>query len=127
MPDTFTWLERGGERVLFLDDPARPGARYLAVRRQGSGEDWSAACLLEPGAPEQEIGDGLVDASVAEDVILKFAIQGLARLHGVSPVPGLPDQDSGEAELLIMKLWQVLTARWAPPDGARGDGTPEAG
>jgi len=68
-----------------------------------------------------------VDASVAEDVILKFAIQGLARLHGVSPSPGLPDQDSGEAELLIMKLWQVLTARWAPPEGARGEGPPEEG
>jgi hypothetical protein len=115
MADTFTWLDRGGERVLYLDDPARPDARYLAVRRLTGDEDWGAACRLEPGQPEQEIGDGLVDASVAEDVILKFAIQGLARLHGVSPAPGLPDQDSGEAELLIMKLWQVLTARWAPP------------
>jgi hypothetical protein len=125
MADTFTWLDRGGERVLFLDDPARPGARYLAVRRQADGQGWSAACMLEPGQPEQELGDGLVEASVAEDVILKFAIQGLARLHGVSPAPGLPDQDSGEAELLIMKLWQALTARWAPPEGERDEGAPD--
>lgn len=118
MAAPYTWIDRGSERVLFLDDPARPDARYLAVRRQTSDEDWSAACVLEPGAPEQEIGDGLVAASVAEDVILKYAIQGLARLHGVSPAPGLPDQDAGEAELAIMKLWQALTDRWAPPEGA---------
>jgi hypothetical protein len=116
MADTFTWLARGAERVLFLDDPAVPGARYLAVRRLTGDEDWGAACVLERGGAEQEIGDGLVEPSVAEDVILKFAIQGLARLHGVSPAPGLPDEDAGEAEVLIMKLWAVLTARWAPPD-----------
>jgi hypothetical protein len=126
MTETFTWLDRGAERVFYLDDPARPGARYLAVRRQASDEDWSAACLLEPGTPEQEIGEGLVAASVAEDVILKYAIQGLAHLHGVSPAPGLPDQDSGEVEVVIMKLWQALTARWAPPDGERDEGAPEA-
>jgi len=122
MADTFTWLDRGADRVLWIDDPATPGARYLAVRRRTSEEDWSAACMLAPGAPEQEIGDGLVEASVAEDVILKYAIQSLARLHGVSPAPGLPDQEAGEAEVVIMKLWQVLTARWAPPEGERDEG-----
>lgn len=125
MADTFFWIDRGGERVLWIDDPARPGARYLAVRRQSSDEDWSAACRLEAGAPEQEIGDGLVEPSVAEDVILKYAIQGLARLHGVSPAPGLPDEEAGEAEVVIMKLWQVLTARWAPPEGERDEGVTE--
>lgn len=127
MADTFTWIDRGAERVLWLDAPATPGARYLAVRRGSGDEDWGAACLLAPGMPEQEIGDGLVEASVAEDVILKFAIQELARLHGVSPAPGLPDTDAGEAEVLIMRLWQVLTARWAPPEGARPQGAPEEG
>lgn len=114
MTETFTWQDRGGERILWLDDPASPGARYLAVRR-GEGEgDWRAAARLEPGEPEAELGDGL-EAAVAEDVIVKFAIQALARRHGVSPAPGLPDTEAGEAEVLIMKLWQVLTARWAPP------------
>ncbi len=115
MADTFTWLDRGAERRLWLDDPTTPGARYLAVRRQTGDEDWSAACVLEAGEPEREIGDGLVDASVAEDAILKFAIQALAALHGVSPAPGLPDQEAGEAEVVIARLWQLLTARWAPP------------
>lgn len=116
MADTFCWTDRPGERVFWIDDPATPGARYLAVRPQEGVEGWSAACMLEPGAPEQEIGDGLVEASVAEDVILKFAIQSLARIHGVSPAPGLPDQEAGEVEVVIMKLWHALTSRWAPPE-----------
>jgi acetylornithine deacetylase/succinyl-diaminopimelate desuccinylase-like protein len=114
MADTFTWLDRGSERRLWLDDPAAPGARYLAVRRLSSDDDWSAACVLEPGGAEREIGDGLV-VGMAEDAILKFAIQGLASLHGISPAPGLPDTEAGEAEVVILKLWQLLTARWAPP------------
>lgn len=115
MAETFNWIDRGGERVLWLDDPATPGARFLAVRRLSGDEDWGAACRLTRDGDEEQIGDGLVDASVAEDAILKYAIQGLARLHGVSPAPGLPDEDASEAEVFIMKLWGVLTARWAPP------------
>jgi len=114
----YSWIDRGNERVLWLDEPATPGARFLSVRRGASDEDWSAACVLAPGEPEREIGDGLVEASVAEDVILKYAIQGLAQLHGVSPAPGIPDEEAGEAEVVIMRLWRVLTARWAPPEGA---------
>jgi len=114
MMETFTWIDGGAERVLWLDDPATPGARYLAVRRGASEDEWSAACVLEPDAPEQEVGEGLL-AGMAEDAILKFAIQSLARLHDVSAAPGLPDQASGPAELTILRLWQVLTARWAPP------------
>jgi hypothetical protein len=111
MPDPFTWFDRVGERVMWLD---APGARWIAVRRRGEG-DWSAACVLEAGEPEREIGDGLVEASVAEDAVLKYAIQSLARLHGVSPAPGLPDEDAPEAEVIIARLWRVLTERWAPP------------
>ncbi|MCM2334948.1 MAG: hypothetical protein NDI82_13525 [Anaeromyxobacteraceae bacterium] len=122
MADTYTWLDRGGERVFYLDDPARPGARYLAVRRGAGDEDWSAACRLSAGGPVEEIGDGLVAASVAEDVILKYAIQALAHRHGVSPAPGLPGQEAGEVEVVIMRLWQALTARWAPPGGGGGAG-----
>src|SRR5512137_353987 len=114
MAHPLTWIDRGDERVLHLDPPGTPGGRYLAVRRLGE-EDWTAACVLAPGEPEREIGDQLVSAGFAEDVILKYAIQGLARLHGVSPAPGLPDQDAGEAEVLIARLWQALTDRWAPP------------
>lgn len=36
------------------------------------------------------------------------------RLHGVSPAPGLPDEEAGEAEQIIARLWNVMTARWAP-------------
>ena len=110
---TFTWQDRPGERVLFLDDPAQPGARYLAVRRRAE-EDWSTACVLQAGEPEREVGEELIEARVAEDVVLKYAIQALARLHDVSPVPGLPAADAGEAERIIARLWQVLTDRWAP-------------
>src|SRR5512137_1218209 len=115
MAEPWTWIDRGEERVLFLDPPAQPGARYLAVRRAGP-DDWTAACVLVPGEPEREVGEGLVEASVAEDVILKFAIQGLARIHGVSPAPGIPDEEAGEAEVFIARLWRLLTARWAPPE-----------
>jgi hypothetical protein len=114
----YSWIDRGDERILYLDDPARPGARHLLVRRQPGGEDtWVSACVLEPGGPEREVGDGL-EVGFAEDVILKYAIQALAQQHGVSPVPGLPDEDAGEAEVIIARLWRVLTARWAPPEGA---------
>jgi hypothetical protein len=120
MADPLIWSDRGAERVLHLDPPSTPGARYLAVRRQPGGEDdWTAACVLSPGEPEREVGDGLAGRSVAEDVILKYAIQTLARLHGVSPAPGIPDDEAGEPEVLIARLWRVITARWAPdPDGA---------
>jgi len=116
MAQTLTWIDRGDERVMWLDHPASPGARYLAVRRQAGGDDeWTAACRLAAGEEEIEIGEGLAGARVAEDVILKSAIQGLARRHGVSSAPGLPDTDAGEAEVLIARLWQVITERWAGP------------
>lgn len=119
---TFTWLDRGDERLLYLDDPAHPQPRHLTVRRQpgqpGDDPTWCSACVLVAGEPEREVGDGLLDAGFAEDVILKYAIQGLAQLHGVSPVPGIPDEEAGEAEVLIARLWRVLTERWAPPEGA---------
>jgi hypothetical protein len=126
MAETFTWIDGGAERVLWMDPPSTPGARFLAVRRGASEEDWSAACVLAAGEPEREIGDGLVEAWVAEDVILKYAIQGLAQLHGVSPAPGIPDDDAGEAEVFIMRLWRLLTARWAPPEGSIVPPDPEA-
>jgi hypothetical protein len=110
----FTWQDRPGERVLYLDDPGVHGARYLAVR-QVAEADWTTACVLQAGEPEREVGDGLVEARVAEDTVLKYAIQALARLHDVSPVPGRPEPGAGEAELVIARLWQVLTDRWAPP------------
>jgi len=114
MPALPTWTDLGAERRLELDPPGTPGGRYLAVRRVTSDEDWTSACVLVPGEPEREIGDQLASAAIAEDVILKYAIQALARIHGVSPSPGLPDEDAGEAERLIARLWQVITARWAP-------------
>jgi hypothetical protein len=114
MSEKLTWIDRGAERVLHLDPPGTPGGRFLAVRRVSGDDDWTAACVLVPGEPEREIGDHLADASIAEDVILKYAIQGLARHHGVSPAPGWPDEEAGEAEQLIARLWQAITARWAP-------------
>lgn len=116
MSEIFTWIDRGDERVMWLDAPGTPGARYLAVRRQTGGDDvWTAAALLAPGEAELEIGEGLAGARVAEDVIIKSAIQGLARRHGVSSAPGLPDTEAGEAEVLIARLWRILTERWAGP------------
>jgi hypothetical protein len=114
MAETFSWIDRGAERVFLLDPPGAPGGRYLAVRRVGGDDDWIAACVLAAGEAEREIGDQLASAAFAEDVILKYAIQGLARLHGVSPAPGRPEGDAGEAEQLIARLWQALTDRWAP-------------
>jgi hypothetical protein len=116
MAETYRWIDRGTERVLWLDAPEQPGARYLAVRPQPGGDDeWFAACRLAPGEAEQEVGDRLAGARVAEDVILKYAIKALAQAHGVSSAPGLPDEDAGEAEVAIARLWRVLTERWAPP------------
>lgn len=114
MPETFTWIDGPSERVFHLDPPGTEGGRYLAVRRASGDEDWAAACVLSPGEAEREIGDHLADASIAEDAILKYAIQVLARLHGVSSAPGLPDQDAGEAELIIARLWKALADRWSP-------------
>ncbi len=114
MLETFTWIDGASERVFHLDPPGPGGGRYLAVRKISGDEDWAAACVLVPGEAEREIGDHLAGASIAEDVILKYAIQVLARLHGVSPAPGLPDQDAGEAELIIARLWKALADRWAP-------------
>ena len=131
MPGPFTWIDRGDEQLLHLDPPGTPGGRYLAVRRQPGGDDeWTVACALQAGQPEEEFGDGLAGRGVAEDVALKVAIQGLARLHGVSPVPGLPDGDAPEAEHLIARLWLTLSERWAPggvvPGGPAG-GSPGEG
>ncbi len=124
MSQPLTWIDVGGERRLLLDPPGAPGGRYLAVRRVSGDEDWSTACVLVPGEPEREVGEQLASAQIAEDVILKYAIQALGRIHGVSPVPGIPEEDAGEGELLIARLWQAITARWAPRPGADGDPQP---
>ena len=125
MSAPFTWIDLGDERRLHLDPPGTPGGRYLAVRREpGDGDDWTVGCVLQSGEPEQEFGEGLAGRGMAEDVALKVAIQGLARIHGVSPVPGEPAAGAGEAERLIARLWRTLTERWAPggvvPGGAPG-------
>jgi hypothetical protein len=124
MSQPLTWIDAGGERRLLLDPPGVPDGRYLAVRRVSGDEDWCTACVLVPGEPEREIGEALASARIAEDVILKYAIQALAQIHGVSPVPGIPEDDAGEAELLIARLWQAITARWARPPEAGGDPEP---
>jgi hypothetical protein len=114
MTETFTWIDGASERVFHLDPSGTEGGRYLAVRRVSGDEDWVAVGVLARGEAEREIGDHLADASIAEDVILKYAIQVLAQLHGVSPAPGLPGQDAGEPELIIARLWKALADRWAP-------------
>jgi hypothetical protein len=101
------WVEREGGWFLELDAPGAGPPRYLGARR-GEGEDaWRAVAVLASGEEERDLGEqpGL---EVAKDMALKLGIQVLARLHGVSPAPGLPDADAPDVEHLIARLWEAL-------------------
>jgi hypothetical protein len=117
MTATFEWRERGDGQVLWIDDPeAGPGARYLAVRPLPGveGEWWTVAAVVVKGEAERDVGGELADPAVARDAALKWGIQLLAAHHGVSPSPGVPEEDAPEPERIVARLWGLLAAANVP-------------
>jgi len=51
---------------------------------------------------------------VARDAALKWGIQLLAAHHGVSPSPGVPEEDAPEPERIVARLWGLLAAANVP-------------
>ncbi|HEY6098621.1 MAG TPA: hypothetical protein VIW03_04285 [Anaeromyxobacter sp.] len=108
---TLAWVERDGGDFLDLSATGPPGAGlYLAVRPHAAAGYFRPLCLLVPGEEEREIGDGVLGREHARDTVVKYAIQALARLHGV-PATQLRAED-GEPwpERTIAALWALLEA-----------------
>ena len=115
MHDTFEWSGPGAERIFWIDPPEVAGARHLRLRRSAGDDCWDFSAVLERGGEAREVGEAIQGERVAEDHAIKYAIQGIARAHGVSAAPGTPAPDAGEGELLVARLWKALTDRWGAP------------
>lgn len=103
------WTERDGGLFLELAAPAPAGAGlYLAVRPHEVEGYFRPVCRLVPGEVEREIGDGVLGREHAQDTIVKYAIQTLARLHGVDPATLRAEDEDPWAERALAALWALL-------------------
>ena len=109
---TLSWEERDGGLLLDLAGPGGESAgTFLAVRPHPDDPDyWRPVCVLVPGEPERELGDGVLGREHAQDTIVKYAIQVLARAAGL---PGTPREDDPEdpwPKRVVGGLWALLAA-----------------
>ncbi len=105
------WTERDGG--VFLDlGGAGIGApdTYLAVRPHPEPGWWRPVCVLAPGEEERELGDGVASRELAQDSVVKYAIQVLAERAGIPPVPRDDDPDDPWEKRAVARLWELLAA-----------------
>lgn len=102
------WTERDGGLFLDLSDGEEGAGTWLAVRPHPEPEFWRPLCVLVPGEEEREIGDGVLGRELAQDSVLKYAIQTLARLHGVSPAQRELEEDAPWPRRTLGRLWELL-------------------
>lgn len=108
---TFTWLERDGGSVLELTGPRGEAAgTFLAVRPHPDPDLWRPVCVLVPGEEERELGDGVYGREHAQDTIVKYAIQTLARLNGFPGANREDDPDDPWPKRIVAGLWALLAA-----------------
>ena len=70
--------------------------------------------MLVPGEEEREIGDGVLGRELAQDTVLKSAIQTLARLHGVSAAQRDLEEDAPWPRRTLGRLWELLVESPSP-------------
>jgi len=105
----WTGREDGDFLDLSATGPAGAGL-YLAVRPHAEEGYFRPLCRLAPGEEERELGDGVLGREHARDTVVKYAIQTLARLHGVSTTGLHAEEDDPWPERVIAALWALLAA-----------------
>jgi hypothetical protein len=105
------WTERDGGAFLDLAGGELAGAGlYLAVRPHEEEGYFRPVCLLVAGEEERELGDGVLGREHAQDAIVKYAIQALARRYDVDPTGLAADDDAPWAARVVAGLWALLAA-----------------
>lgn len=104
------WIERDGGLFLDLSDGEEGVGTWLAVRPHAEADYWRPLCVLVPGEEERELGDGVAGRELAQDTVVKYAIQTLARLHGVSPQQRDLEEDAPWPRRTLGRLWGLLAA-----------------
>ncbi len=105
---TLRWTERDGGLFLDLSDGEEGAGTCLWVRPHAEPELWRPLCVLVPGEEERELGDGVFGRELAQDTVVKYAIQTLARLHGVSPAQRDLEEDAPWPRRTLGRLWALL-------------------
>ncbi len=105
------WTERDGGDLLDLSATGAEGAGlWLAVRPHAEEGWFRPVCRLAPGEEEREVGEGVPGRELARDTAVKYAIQALARLHGVPATRIESGDDDPWAARTIAALWALLAA-----------------
>ncbi|ACG74304.1 hypothetical protein AnaeK_3083 [Anaeromyxobacter sp. K] len=110
------WIPRDGGLWLDLSSGGEGEGTWLAVLPHAEPGYWRPVCVLVPGEEEREIGDGVSGRELAQDTVVKYAIQVIAALHGVSPAHREPEEDAPWPRRTLGRLWALLEAT------ARGEG-----
>lgn len=108
--DALRWTEREGGLFIDLADAGEGEGTWLAVRPHAEPGYWRPLCVLVPGEEEREVGDGVASRELAQDAVIKYAIQTLARLHGVSPGQRDLEEDAPWPRRTLGRLWALLAA-----------------
>jgi hypothetical protein len=107
---TLQWTERDGGLFLDLSDGDEGVGTWLAVRPHPEPEYWRPLCVLVAGEEERELGDGVPSRELAQDAVVKYAIQMLARLHGLSPEQRDVEEDAPWPRRTLGLLWALLAS-----------------
>ena len=113
-----TWVDREGGLFCDLSDAGEGEGTWLAVRPHAEPEYFRPVCVLVPGEEEREVGDGVLGLELARDTIVKYAIQALAREHGLSAGNREADEEDRWPARTLARLWAFL----AEGPGAGGAG-----
>lgn len=104
------WTERDGGPFLDLSEGGEGVGTYLAVRPHAEPDYWRPLCVLVAGEEERELGDGVLGRELAQDTVIKYAIQTLARLHGLSPGARDLEEDAPWPRRTLGRLWELLAS-----------------
>lgn len=103
------WTPRDGGTLLDLGATGPAGAGlYLAVRPHAAEGYFRPCAVLVPGEEERELGDGVLGVEHAQDTVVKYAIQVLARRHGVAPDAREAPEDAPWSGRVVAALWDLL-------------------
>lgn len=108
---SLVWIDREGGDFLDLSGTGAEGAGlYLAVRPHAEQGYFRPLCVLAAGEEERELGDGVLGREHARDTVVKYAIQALARAHGVPATRLESGEDDPWAARTISALWALLAS-----------------
>jgi hypothetical protein len=115
------WLDQDGVLRCDLSDAGEGAGTYLAVLPHAEPDYFRPVAVLVPGEEEREVGDGVLGREHAQDTIVKYAIQTLARLHGLSGAYREADEDDAWPARTLARLWALLAALPGAPRPAPDD------